>query len=138
MLGECDRHCMNVVMNKPLDVLHDKGDPTLGCVRLPTGAGFDYGGLVGGGVELGQVLLTWDGQRNVLEVLQSHGHLPNTEVTDVRLRHSNTVAASCGLNASWCCVCVCVWGGCTVGLRTTDPVTGEALNGADNGPVEHV
>lgn len=30
---------------------------------------------MGGGVELGQVLLPWNGQRDILEILQGHRHL---------------------------------------------------------------
>ena len=63
-------------MKVPLDVFHDEGDPALRCIGLPTGARLDQGRLVGGGVELGQVLLPWDGQGDVLKVLQSHRHLP--------------------------------------------------------------
>lgn len=69
---------MNII-NTPLDIFHDKGYPTLRRISFPTGAGFYQGGLVGGGVELGQVLLPRDGQRYILEVLQGHRHLEGKE-----------------------------------------------------------
>lgn len=79
-------HVMKVnsvhIINTPLDVFHDKCNPALWCVSFPTGASFNQGGLVGGRVELGQVLLPWDGQRDILEVLQGHRHLTETEHTD--------------------------------------------------------
>lgn len=81
-------HVINVsnysvhIINTPLDVFHDKCNPALRCVSFPTGAGFNQGGLVGGGVELGQVFLPRDGQRDILEVLQGHRHLTATEHTD--------------------------------------------------------
>lgn len=62
-------------INTPLDVFHDKGNPALRGIRFSTRAGLNQGGLVGGGVELGQVFLSWDGQRDVLEVFQSNRHL---------------------------------------------------------------
>lgn len=70
------------IIYTPLDVLHDKCNPALRCISFSTGASFNQGGLVGGGVELGQVLLPWDGQRNILEVLQGHRHLTAAEHTD--------------------------------------------------------
>lgn len=66
-------------MDTPLDVLHDKCYPPLWCISFPAGASFYQGGLVGGWVELGQVFLPWNGQRDILEVLQGHRHLMATE-----------------------------------------------------------
>ncbi len=54
-------HVINTVYT-PLDVFHDKCNPALRRISFPTGAGFNQGGLVGGGMELGQVFLPWDGQ----------------------------------------------------------------------------
>lgn len=59
----------------PLDVLHDKGDPSLWGVGLATGAHLYQGRLVRGRVQLGQILLPRDGQGDILEVLQGDGHL---------------------------------------------------------------
>ena len=65
----------------PLDVLHDEGDPALGGVGLSAGPRLHQGGLVGGGVQLGQVLLPGDGQRDVLEGLQDNRHLGRSNIT---------------------------------------------------------
>lgn len=59
----------------PLDVLHDEGDPTLRGVGLATGAHLHQGRRVRGRVQLSQVFLPWDGQGDILEVLQGDGHL---------------------------------------------------------------
>lgn len=65
----------------PFDVFHHERDPPLWCVRFPAGAGLDEGRLVGGRVQLGQVFLPGDGQRDVLEVLQGYRHLTAVKST---------------------------------------------------------
>lgn len=73
-----NNHSVHVI-NTPLYVFHDKCNPALRCISFPTGAGFNQGGQVGGGVELCQVFLPRDGQRDILEVLQGHRHLTATK-----------------------------------------------------------
>lgn len=59
----------------PLDIFHDESNPALRGVGFSTGTSLDKSRLVGGRVQLGKVLFPWDGQRDVLEVLQSHRNL---------------------------------------------------------------
>lgn len=60
--------------HEPSDVLHDEGKPALGGVAVPAGARLGRHVLVDGRVELGQVLLARNGQRQVLERLHCGGH----------------------------------------------------------------
>ncbi|XP_025769337.1 ubiquitin carboxyl-terminal hydrolase 20 [Puma concolor] len=57
----------------PPDILHDEGEPALGGVAVPAGARLGWHVLVD--VQLGQVLLARNGQRQVLERLYRGGHL---------------------------------------------------------------
>lgn len=63
------------VLQAPFDVLHDKCYPPLRRISFSTGTSFYQRGLVCGRVEFGQVFLSRNGQRDILEVLQGHRHL---------------------------------------------------------------